>query len=81
MAEKFKFDVVIGNPPYQLSVGNTEGNSSKAKAIYHEFISQAEKLEPSYLVMVTPSRWMTRTAEGISDEWVSHMLKGKRIMA
>lgn len=69
-----KFDVIIGNPPYQLNVGNEGGNASKAKAIYHIFISQAIKLKPRYLCMITPSRWMTRTTEGISDEWVDEMI-------
>ena len=69
-----QFDVIIGNPPYQLSVGNEGGNSSKAKAIYHMFISQAIKLKPQWLVMITPSRWMTRSTEGIPNEWVDEML-------
>lgn len=74
-----KFDVIIGNPPYQLSVGNTAGNSSKAKSIYHLFIDQALKLNPHYLCMITPSRWMTKTTEGIPDEWVEQMLDCNRI--
>ncbi|MCH5282094.1 MAG: Eco57I restriction-modification methylase domain-containing protein [Treponema sp.] len=74
-----KFDVIISNPPYQLSVGNKSGNSSKAKAIYQNFISQAMKLNPKYLVMITPSRWMTRSTEGISDEWIDKMLNDKRL--
>ena len=63
--ENMQFDVIIGNPPYQLSVGNTSGNSSKARSIYHEFISQAIALEPRFVSMVVPSRWMTRSTEGI----------------
>jgi site-specific DNA-methyltransferase (adenine-specific) len=74
-----KFDVIVGNPPYQLGVGNEGGNSSKAKAIYHHFISQAMKLNPRYLTMIVPSRWMTRSTEGIPDEWVDTMLNDKRI--
>jgi hypothetical protein len=74
-----KFDVIIGNPPYQLSVGNVTGNSSKAKAIYHRFIEQAIKLNPMYLTMITPSRWMTRSVEGIPDAWIDKMLSDNKI--
>lgn len=75
-----KFDVIISNPPYHFSVGNTSGNASKSKAIYNHFISQAMKLSPNYLIMITPSRWMTRSTEGISDEWVDSMLNDNHIM-
>jgi len=74
-----KFDVIIGNPPYQFGVGNDGGNSSKARAIYHYFVSQAKKLNPTYLCMITPSRWMTRSVEGISDEWIDEMMNDRQI--
>lgn len=73
-----KFDVIIGNPPYHLSVGNIKGNSSKAKAIYQKFMSQAMKLRPKFVVMITPSRWMTRSTEGIEDAWVDDMLNSNK---
>lgn len=69
-----KFDVIIGNPPYQMTFGIEGGNSANAKSIYNLFIENAIKLNPRYLCMITPSRWMTKTAQGIPDAWVDSML-------
>lgn len=74
-----KFDVVVSNPPYQMNVGNEGGNAAKAKAIYHWFIDAAIKLSPRYICMITPSRWMTKSSEGISVEWADKMLSCNNI--
>ena len=73
-----KFDVIIGNPPYQMTFGIEGGNSSNAKSIYNLFIDSAIKLNPKYVCMITPSRWMTKTAQGIPEVWVDDMLNSNK---
>lgn len=73
-----KFDVIIGNPPYQMTFGIEGGNSANAKSIYNLFIEQSIKLKPKYLCMITPSRWMTKTAQGIPESWVDAALSSNQ---
>lgn len=69
-----KFDVIIGNPPYQME---TIGHGKQAKPIYHKFIQQAKKLNPRFLTMIIPARWY---AGGMGlDEFRDEMLNDKRI--
>jgi hypothetical protein len=77
------FDAVVGNPPYQIKAEGDSGrrNSFYALPIYQDFIDIAIMIAPDYISMITPSRWMTKSGQGIKEEWVDKMINSNHFIS
>lgn len=74
---KMQFDVIIGNPPYQLGQSGGDSVGGFAMPIYQEFVKAAKSLDPRFVVMVTPARWYAG-GRGL-DEFREEMLNDRRL--
>ena len=67
-----KFDCVVGNPPYQIGSGHS------LRSLYDAFVLKAIELDPQYISMVIPARWLSGNGKGIAD-FTEKMLHGKHL--
>ncbi len=74
MSDKFKFDVVIGNPPYQEE---STGDGTKAPPIYHRFMEEAYKISRR-VSFITPARFLYN-AGATPKAWNKKMLGDKHL--
>lgn len=73
---EMRFDVIVGNPPYQMEGG---GGGTNDMPLYNLFVDQARALNPRYIAMITPSRWMAGGRD--LDDFRKRMLGDRRVRA
>lgn len=68
---EMKFDVVIGNPPYQ------ETGEARDEPIYHYFIDEAYKIADKS-ILITPARFLFKAGQ-TPKNWMEKMLEDKHL--
>ena len=71
---KFKFDVVIGNPPYQEEA---TGDGTQAPPIYHKFMEEAYQIAQR-VSFITPARFLYN-AGATPKAWNKKMLEDEHL--
>lgn len=74
-----KIAAVIGNPPYQEMKGDEQ--LGFASAIYPLFLNAAFEVEPRFVSMITPSRWLLKTGQGIKEEWADKLIRSDHFIS
>ena len=74
--EKVKFDVVVGNPPYQMKGGSGGTNDAP---IYQHYVETAQAMIPQYTTLIMPSKWFTAGRENLLGDFRKHMLENRGI--
>ena len=73
-----KFDVIVGNPPYQIGMDDGKGNrTANITPLYNLFVEKAIAMDPRYIVMITPSRWFAG-GKGL-DDYRDKMIADRRL--
>ena len=67
-----KFDAIVGNPPYQ------EAKGTNIVPIFNHFMTLAKEINPRYISMIMPSRWMKGGNRGL-DDFMKETLADTRI--
>ena len=76
--DKMKFEAVVGNPPYQENISETQENSALSKQLFPLFIQCAINIKSNYVTLITPSRWFTADAQDKSFVKLREFIKNRQ---
>ena len=75
-----RFDVIIGNPPYQETIEGGGGYIRSSIPLYSEFTYLADKLNPRYTSFIIPSRWISG-GQASMDRFRTYMVENRGLCA